>query len=158
MDDEDSAVVKAALTALGQLDRDQAAVHLQRFLSSPDKSLRSAASKALYGTDRQEGEAVPSVAQRKPHFSGNLIEDPNARRAHHISADAAIRILPEIRDYTEREMTERISLVCGDWAATRRKLIEHRLVTRAEGIYQFTELGAAAWRVEHFIMAHYLRG
>lgn len=155
--DKDTTVVKAALIALGELGRDEATPLLKQFLSSPAKNLRRAAASALYGLDRQGQSSHPQLSKRKPHYPGVLLDDPNARRVHHISADAAIRILPELRKYDDREITERISLVCGDWAATRRKLIEHCLMHRSEGIYQFTELGTAVWRVEHFVMAHYLR-
>jgi RNA polymerase sigma-70 factor (ECF subfamily) len=158
LEDRDATIVKAAIVALGELGRDEASLHLKPFLSSPDKSLRSSASKALFGTDRKQPDGRPGITKRKPHFPGDQLEDPNARRVHHISADAAVRILPEIRSYTEREITERISLVCGDWASTRRKLIEHRLVSRSGGVYEFTELGSAVWRVEHYIMSRYMRG
>jgi RNA polymerase sigma-70 factor (ECF subfamily) len=154
--EEDATVVKTALIALGELGRDEAAPLLKQFLSASNKSLRQAAASALYGMDREIEH--PRITKSKPHYPGEPLTDPNAQRVHHICADAAIRILPEIRSYDDREITERISLVCGDWATTRRKLIEHRLMHRSEGIYQFTELGAAVWRVEHFIMAHYLRG
>ncbi len=156
--DEDVTVVKTALIALGELGRDEAAPLLKQFLSSSDKSLQKAAASALYGVDRQGEVTHPRITQSKPHYPGEPLSDPNARRVHHICADAAIRILPEIRSYDDREITERISLLCGDWATTRRKLIEHRLMKRSSGIYQFTELGAAVWRVEHYIMGHYLRG
>jgi len=156
--DEDATVVKTALIALGELGRDEAAPILEQFLSSPNKSLKKAAASALYGMNRKGQAHHPPVSKLKPHFPGKPLEEPNSRRVHHISADSAIRVLPEIRSYDDREITERISLVCGDWAATRRKLIEHRLMQRSEGIYQFTKLGKAAWRVEHFIMEHYLNG
>lgn len=29
-------------------------------------------------------------------------------------------------------------------------------MTRSAGTYEFTEFGRAAWRVEHFVMDHYL--
>jgi HEAT repeat protein len=42
-------------------------------------------------------------------------------------------------------------------AIARRNLVEQGLMTREEGLYRFTNLGRAAWRVEHFILDHYLR-
>ena len=46
--------------------------------------------------------------------------------------------------------------VCGDYSAVRRDLIERGFMTRDDGSYELTELGKAFWRVEHFIMKHYL--
>ena len=43
-----------------------------------------------------------------------------------------------------------------DYSATRRKLVDEGLMTRVGGVYEFTELGKAVWRVEHFIMDEYL--
>ncbi|MEW6750038.1 MAG: hypothetical protein AB1505_03565 [Candidatus Latescibacterota bacterium] len=43
-----------------------------------------------------------------------------------------------------------------DWAWTRRYLVVQGLMRREAGVYRFTELGQAMWRVEHHIAAHYL--
>ena len=156
--DADVGVRRAAVIALGELGRNAAEPELRRLLSSPDKALRKAASSALYGLDRARPPERPSGPGRRPRYGGGEpVEAPDARRVHYVSAGAAIRALPELRPYDAREITERASQVCGDWATTRRKLIEHRLMRRPEGIYELTELGEAVWRVEHFIMDHWLR-
>jgi hypothetical protein len=74
-----------------------------------------------------------------------------------ISPDAAIRFgLTEMRGYEERDLTERIARVCSDYCATRRYMVELGLMTRSDGVYEFTESGKSAWRVEQFICERYL--
>lgn len=158
--DPDTKVRNAAVIALGELGRDAARPVLEELLSSPDKRTRRAAASALYGMDRDtQGRGRAGRRRHEPRYgSESELDMADTRRVHHISADAAIRALPELRAYDDREITERISQVCGDWATTRRKLIEHRLMRRDGSRYEFTALGAAVWRVEHFIVTHYLRG
>jgi hypothetical protein len=43
-----------------------------------------------------------------------------------------------------------------DYASVRRRLIEERLMRRAAGLYDFTDTGAAIWRVEHRVKEGYL--
>ena len=61
-------------------------------------------------------------------------------------------LLRNSRRYEERELTERIACICEDYCATRRYLIERKLMTRANGVYTFTTLGETVWKVEHLIM------
>jgi hypothetical protein len=71
--------------------------------------------------------------------------------------DTAIRFaFPEARAYSGPEVTRRLAGTCGDCSAVRRRLIDHGFMTRESGVYQFTELGEAAWRVQHLILDHYL--
>ena len=63
-----------------------------------------------------------------------------------------MRILPEMRVYSEPEVTQYIAQVCGDWSTTRRGLVDQRLLDREAGQYSFTDLGQAVWRVEHAII------
>jgi hypothetical protein len=49
-----------------------------------------------------------------------------------------------------------IACMVGDFSYVRRLPIEEGLMTRDNGRYEFTELGAAAWRVEHFVHDRYL--
>ncbi len=76
------------------------------------------------------------------------------------SVEAAIRSLPEIRPYDERELTRLIAQECHDYSTTRRSLVmdgEHALMTRLAGVYCLTDRGEAVWRVERYIVQHYLR-
>ncbi len=50
----------------------------------------------------------------------------------------------------------RIARVCSDHCATRRYMVELGLMSRANGVYEFTETGKSAWRVERFICEGYL--
>ncbi len=51
------------------------------------------------------------------------------------------RCFPEPRDYTEREVNERIAAVHEDTAAIRRYLVEAGLMTRSAGIYRRAAAG-----------------
>ena len=155
--DEDADVRRAAAIALGELGTPEAREMLRELLASPEKTLRKAASSALYGRDRAEEERQ-TQAHVEPEYKQRLRElRGRSSTPHWISVSAAIDALPELRAYDDKEITQLISGVCGDWATTRRRLIELRLMRRPGGVYEFTELGAAVWRVEHFIMDHYLR-
>jgi hypothetical protein len=61
-----------------------------------------------------------------------------------------------MRTYVEPEVTRLLARVCGDFSGVRRLLIDSGFMTRESGVYQFTELGQAAWRVEHLILDRYL--
>ena len=53
--------------------------------------------------------------------------------------------------YGERELSYLIGQIEHDFSHTKRLLEVKRMVTRADGIFEFTDLGEAMWRVEHFI-------
>ena len=72
---------------------------------------------------------------------------------------AAIRSLPGICAYEERDLTRRIAQVCSDYSTTRRALVmdgRRALMKREKGIYAFMPLGEAVWRVERFIQERFL--
>lgn len=73
-----------------------------------------------------------------------------------VSVVAAIRRLPEIRPYSEAEITRLIGEVCVDYSTTRRELVmgSRGLMNREGGVYELSESGLAVWRVEHFIQQH----
>ena len=58
-----------------------------------------------------------------------------------------------LQPYDEGTLSRRVGTVCVDWAGTRRRLVEEGLMRREGGIYGFTALGEAVWRVEQFIRA-----
>ncbi len=79
----------------------------------------------------------------------------------HTSIEAAVRALPEIRAYEERELTFLIAQAVGDYSTTRRRLVmdKSRAIMRREGgVYEFTAHGESVWRVERHILASYLGG
>jgi hypothetical protein len=140
----------AAVAALGEIDSDEATTVLQDLMKSSDISIRKTAAKALYG-GTPEREYEPSETDRRLAEKRRRRSQPVA----FISLDTAIRSLPEIRPYDESDLTSHIASVCEDYCTTRRCLIDRGLMTRSEGTYEFTELGASVWRVEHFIMRNY---
>lgn len=79
---------------------------MRRLIASPDKVVRKAASSALYGLDRAAPQRPCAPGRNVPRFGGPGIAPGPLRRTHHISPDAAIRVLPELRTYSEREITE----------------------------------------------------
>ncbi len=74
-----------------------------------------------------------------------------------ISVEMALRALPEARPYGQAELTRLIAQVCSDYAGTRRALIIHKLMDRANDIYELTEWGKQIWSVEHFIVENYMK-
>ncbi len=149
-EDPDPRVQEASVVALGEIAGPDAQKTLHRLLSSGNRRQRNAAAKALFRT-RRRPEPSPTRRKREEKIRGA------ARPFTHQSVGAAIRFaLTELRPYEERELTRRIARVCSDYASTRRFLIEQGLMRREAGTYTFTELGAAVWRVEHFIRQHYL--
>ena len=70
---------------------------------------------------------------------------------------AAVSMLPEIKPYSERELTYHIAQVDIDYSHTRRHLVVKRIMAREDRDYALTEMGEAMWRVEKFIEENYLR-
>jgi len=152
--DADARVRGAAVIALGELGGERVRAHLKQLLRRPDDVTRRAAAKALYRGKRTGVHPTPSAAARK--LRAKIRGD--ARPALYSSLDTAIRFaLPAMRAYDEREITRRLAGVCIDHSLTRRRLVDCGLMTRAAGVYELTDFGRAAWRVEHFIMDRYLR-
>lgn len=154
IDDQDWQIKEAAITALGEIGGDESHKLMRQMMESGDSKLRKIIAKALYGGVRDKKKPEMSEVERKLALKRQRGKNPVA----FISLDAAIRYaMPEIREYEERDLTDRIAMVCEDFCCTRRFLIEQGLMTREGGIYQLTELGKSVWRVEHFIIDHYLR-
>ena len=77
----------------------------------------------------------------------------------HISVEAAVRALPEIRPYPERDLIYLIAQVVGDYSTTRRHLVMDKsqaIMRREGGVYEFTEHGQTVWRIERHIADKYL--
>ncbi|MHB1000341.1 MAG: sigma-70 family RNA polymerase sigma factor [Armatimonadota bacterium] len=154
LDDKEWQIKEAAITALGEIGGDESHKLLKQMMESGDSKVRKAIAKALYGGPKDVKKPVMSEVEQKLALKRRRGKKPVA----FISLDAAIRYaLPEIREYEERDLTDRIAMVCEDFCCTRRFMIEQGLMTREGGIYQLTELGKSVWRVEHFIMDNYLQ-
>ena len=149
--DGDESVRRAAVQGLARI-RDSRSVPVLRALAQdPTEAVGREALKAMHqmGADSSKptwprGYAAHPPSLARPEW-----------KAHHISVDAALRALPELRAYEERELTDLVARVCSDWCGTRRMMTEHRLMRRSGGTYEFTPLGEAAWRLEHHIMRAY---
>ncbi len=147
--DPDPPVQRAAVSALGEIGGETARARLQQVLRSGDKQLAQAAARALHGGTPHRP-ISPLTTERLRRVRGE------ARPFVHFSADAAIRFgFPEIRAYEEREVNQGIGRVCGDVSGVRRALVDEGLMSRSGGVYQFTDLGKAVWRVERYIRERY---
>lgn len=153
--DPEAQIRQAAVVALGEIGGAEARSRLQELARSNDKDLAKAAAKALYGGGfrRQPSETTQKRLDKIRGIRGD------ERPLFYISLEAAIRELPTIEPYEEAEFTRRIAKVCADYSSTRRYLVmngSRSIMKRANGIYELTDLGKAVWRVEHFILEHYL--
>lgn len=148
---DDEQVSEAAVAALGEMGTVSSHVALQELMRGNNRRLQKAAAKAVFGGVEEKKPILSDVAQKLAEKRRKVT--PLAQ----ISPDAAMRFgLPEMRSYDERDLTDGIALVCSDHCATRRYMVELRLMTRSNGLYEFTESGKAAWRVEQFILDRYL--
>ncbi|MCE5322561.1 sigma-70 family RNA polymerase sigma factor [bacterium] len=148
---DDNQVCEAAVTALGEMGSVSSQIVLQELMRGTNHKLQKVAAKAVFG----------GVAHRKPVLSD--VEQRLAAKRRKvspiamISPDAVLRFgVTQMRSYDERELTECIARVCSDYCATRRYMIELGLMTRSNGVYEFTPSGESTWRVEQFICQRYL--
>lgn len=147
---------EAAVLALGNVGNEDARRKLQAMTVLPDKKMARLAARALYGGDqyRHRGKSSALTRARLQKIRGDAKPNPLLHR----SIAAAIKCLPEIRVYEETDLTQRIARVCADYSTTRRHLVSgrDRVMTRDQGLYTFTEMGEAVWRVEQFIQERFL--
>jgi hypothetical protein len=176
----------AATQALAKLAAPEAASTLRDLAQEGDPKLREAAFSGLGSIGHEHPacrEALTELAASGDpvvaRLAQSMVEAPVAGRGGHppppsglrreladqghqpqpnryIALDAALRALPELRDYDERDLSRLVARVCIDWCTTRRMLLGHGLMARTEGRFSFTPLGECVWRVEHHIMEEYL--
>jgi hypothetical protein len=144
-------VREAAVVALGEMGTVSSRVVLQELMKNGDRKLQKIAAKAAFGGVQRKKPALSEVDRRLAEKRRKVT--PVAV----ISPDASMRFgLTEMQSYDERDLTDRIARVCSDYCATRRYMVELGLMSRSSGIYEFTESGKSAWRVEQFICERYL--
>lgn len=150
MTTKDVEIKLAAILALGNVGDEQARNKLKTLVTSSDKKVARAAASALYGGRRQSGKMSALRRARLEKIRGKA---GPYHGAVFRSVVAAVHSLPELRVYEERELTYLIAQTCSDYSTTRRSLVSgpSRLMTRDHGMYAFTPLGEAVWRVERFI-------
>lgn len=147
--DEDASVREAAIKAYGKVASDsERNACLRRITKSGDRRAMRVAAKALYvGTGpRQLTELEEQRIQR--------IRGDARPKGYPIEPFKSLRALPEIRPYGEEELTKIIATVCTDYSTTRRNMVmegRHALMRREKGIYTFTQIGEAVWRVGQFM-------
>ncbi len=153
LQDADPQVQEAAVQALAELDTAAARVALEEVMSSAPKRLKKAAARVVYSRRHAyRPPAPPGPATQSDRIRGD--SEPN----RYTSIGAVLRFaLPEDRTYDEQDLTRRIATVCVDYSLTLRQLVDEGWMAREAGMYELTERGRAAWRVERFIAGHYLR-
>jgi hypothetical protein len=155
LDDEDPSDRATAVRAFKNVATvDEKRVCLSRIARSGDRRLMKIAARALYVGEgpRQRTELE---LRRIERIRGGLKPEKAASRGYemHIDPILGLRALPEIRDYEEEELTRIVASVCGDYSTTRRQMVmegRHSLMNRKDGVYSFTPIGEAVWRVGRF--------
>ena len=119
---------------------------LKRISKSGDRKLMKVAARALY-VGAGPRQLTRLEEQRNKRIRGD------AEPKKHIDPLLALKALPEIRRYDEDELTKVVAQVCQDYSTTRRQMVmegRHSLMVREKGIYTFTQIGEAVWRVGRF--------
>jgi HEAT repeat protein len=155
--DPDPGVRRAAVAALGTMSSQAASATLHALQQENDRAIRKELAGALHAgrmtLDASRETALASAPERPQRMEERV--RGGAQPLLYISLEAALRELPDRQSYGEAEISRLIGQACIDFASTRRYLVDGGLMTRERGIYQFTEFGAAVWRVERFIREHY---
>jgi hypothetical protein len=74
------------------------------------------------------------------------------RDAHfYLNLPAAVRAIPEDREYREKELNRLVGSANWDVALARRRLYEEGWMDRTGDRYRFTDRGRRAWRIEHLL-------
>lgn len=123
--------LRAALSPRGfwRIDISEQATHLREMQKTRDRDSRSAA----------------ELAQEKRLA---IIRGGEATPLFYVYLPAAVRALPEDREYHEVELTRLLSHVNYNYTLARRTLIAEEWMTRENNVYRFTEAGRRAWRME----------
>jgi hypothetical protein len=150
IEDESFDVRKAAVQAYGRVaEPEERQACLAKLAQSGDRKLMKAAARALY-----EGPGPRQKSELEQKRMERIRGD--ARPKKHIDPIHGTQSLPEMRDYPEDELTQHVAKVCTDFSTTRRQMVmegRHSLMVRENGIYSFTQIGEAVWRVGQFANA-----
>jgi HEAT repeat protein len=152
--DPDREVRRAALFALREIGSAEAAEAIRQAAMSPEPSVREAAARALSAVQHKQARtATPPADVRR---MADIVRG-GATPTTFISLEAVLRALPEVRPYTEQEITRCIAQACSDYSTTRRYLVEEGVLRRERGVYELTEVGQSVWRVERFLRDRYMQ-
>jgi HEAT repeat protein len=157
LSDDDAQLRRAAAMALGQIPGEKARSVLMKITKCSDKRLARITAKALHsaGSERKSSEL------RKKRLAKIRGTEEEGELQFDVSLPAAMRTLPEDREYTESELTKIIAQTCSDYSRTRRLMVmdePNNLMARTAGIFRMTNKGRVIWRVERFIGEHYING
>jgi RNA polymerase sigma-70 factor (ECF subfamily) len=148
--DEDTSVREAAIKAYGKIATDpEREACLKRITKAGDRKMIRIAAKALY-----TGTGPRQKSKLEEDRLGRIRGDSLPRK--HVDPVGALRALPELRKFEEEELTKVVAGLCGDYSTTRRQMVmegRHALMRREKGVYSFTQIGEAVWRVGQFVMA-----
>ena len=157
-------VREGAVIAMGEIGGELARETLERLVRGKDRELVKAAGSALYGGKKKN---IFRQAEKEEEGTSKRLQELASRRAEKVRGDArpflmrvttaAVCMLPEIKSYSEPELTYHIAQVDYDFSHTRRHLVVKRIMRRVDRAYELTEMGEAMWRVERFIAENYLR-
>jgi len=101
----------------------------------------------------EERRARSELSQRAQAYHRDHPDAAKSRRGPFVAnIVAAVRTLPEDREYPASELTERILAKNTDPSATRRRLIDEGWMVRKGDRYRFTPRGARAWKMEHLLV------
>jgi RNA polymerase sigma-70 factor, ECF subfamily len=151
---EDASIREASIVALGELGSHEADATLHELMQSSDVAAAKIAANVLFSRAPSGPQWTGSPATQSRLQKLRSGKTPFCRDSLGATVRFATR---ELRPYQESELTGAIAQVCTDYSAARRHLIEQELMTRNEGVYEFTPLGEAVWRVERFIAERRLR-
>jgi len=146
-------IQQAAVTALGEIGSQHAVAVVRKLLQTGPKGLKRLAARSLHRIGSTP--SPPSMTETARRALETVRGEANP--ITYVSLDAAIRYaMPELRSYDEMALSRQLTKYCGDVAIARRGLVMFGLMSRKDNVCELTEFGKAVWRVEHFIMDHYL--
>lgn len=146
-----SSVQAAAVAALGELGSEAGDALLHELMHHTDAGLARLAVDVVFSRAPSQAPWPGSALaqQRLARLRGDA--QPFCRDSLGASMRFAVR---GPGPHEEQALTRALAQVCSDYAAARRHLIEQGLMTRSEGNYALTPLGAAIQRVELRILKH----
>ena len=151
LEEDDSPTVReAAIRAYGKVaSDDERDTCLQNISKAGDRKMTRIAARALF-----KGAGPRTKSKLEAERLGRIRGGSLPRK--HTDPVGALRALPELRSYGEEELTTIVAGLCGDYSTTRRQMVmegRHALMRREKGVYSFTQIGEAVWRVGQFVMA-----
>jgi RNA polymerase sigma factor (sigma-70 family) len=147
--DRDREVRGAAVSALGRLGEAAAAAGQDVLASRHERYARRSLRRASL-PDRAPAASSPVAAGMADRVR------EGAQPPFTVALDAAMRAIPALQPYDERQLSTLVGQLCRDFASARRYLVDEGLMTRESSVYRFTPAGESVWRVERYILERYM--